>query len=114
MGNDSFLAFVSLNVSAPAKTISPLMVPNDDSDNESSSFSFPSKTIVKYLKAIALCGKEVFPIVKQLYSAFNEYKKKTDEGKSNAKRILQEILQESIAKGTQCYIIIKEIADSSN
>ena len=59
-GSDSFLAFVSMKESSPAKTTPALG-------------AFPN------LKDLLKCAEDIKPVATDLYKAYTEYKKGTDE-----------------------------------
>ena len=63
-GANSFLAFVSLNESAPAKTTPSLK-------------GFPS------IKDLIKCATDIKPVATDIYTAYEEYEKGTDEGKGS-------------------------------
>ena len=89
-GSDSFLAFVSMKEST--KKTTPQLGAH-----------FPN------LKDLLRCAEDIKPVASDVYHAIVEYKKGTDEGKSNAIALLKKIAEESIPMGTDCYKVIKEI-----
>jgi hypothetical protein len=93
MGNNSFLAFVSMSESTPAKLTA----------STPSLKSFPS------IKDLIKCAEDIKPVATDIYNAYEEYKKGTEEGKENAKKLLVKILEESVVMGTDCYKVISEI-----
>ena len=90
-GDNSFLAFVSLNESTPALTTPSIKA------------SFPN------IKDLIKCAEDIKPVAKDVYTAYTEYKKGTDEGKANAKKLLLQIAQEAYVMGTDCYKVIQEM-----
>jgi len=91
--NNSFLAFVALNESTPAKLTesTPVLA------------SFPS--ITDLLK----CFNDAKPVAEEIYTAINEYRKGTDEGKQKAKEALIALAKDAVVMGSSCYKVIEEI-----
>jgi hypothetical protein len=92
-GNNSFLAFVSLNESTPA-VITPA-----ESTVKAASTTTGFFDIIKCLKKVPSIAKDLFNFIK-------EKKKNTDEGRANAAEIANNLKQNAIATGIDCVMKI--------
>ena len=89
-GSNSFLAFVSLSESAPAKTT-------------------PSLGRFPDIEHITDCLKDGYDITDDIMRAFGEFKKMTKEGRQNAKFILIETLKKTPNMALDCVKIIEDL-----
>ena len=92
-GNNSFLAFVTMKESSPAKLTS----------------SIPTLGAFPSMGDLLKCAEDVKPVATDLYDAYTQYKTGTDEGMKKARELLVKIAEESVKMGTDCYKVIEEI-----
>ena len=94
-GTDSFLSFVSLNESSPAKLF--------ESQPIVTSRGLPNVT------DLLKCLTEGNEVVTHVVEAVKEYKKGTEEGKKKALEILTGLLASGLALGQDCYKVVQEL-----
>lgn len=92
-GKNSFLSFVDISKSLYAEISS----------------SIPYLEFFPEIKNLTNCAKDIYPIVKDFYNVYNEYRKGGEEGKENAKKLLTLISKDSVNMGIDCYDIVKTV-----
>ena len=75
----------------------------------SSTSSNSSREIFKEIQNLKNCARDIYPVIRDIYKAYKEYRTGNEEGKENAKKLLKEIGNESINLGIDCFKIIEKI-----
>jgi len=93
-GKNSYLAFFDLSQPTQMKM---------------SLSSVPYMEFFPEIQNMTNCAKDIYPIVKDIYHAYKEYRNGSEEGKENSKNLLVKIGEESINLGMDCYKIVETI-----